>query len=80
MREKLDELDEIIEKSEQFLQREINQLEERNYANLHLFFRNDFLHEVKYFESYFNEIFVKKIRSFKTAIENDRIFSLLINF
>ena len=49
MREKLDELDEIIEKSEQFLQREINQLEEHNYANLHLFFRNDFLHEVKYF-------------------------------
>lgn len=35
---------------------------------------------MRYFESYFNEIFVKKIRSFKTAIENDRIFSLLINF
>lgn len=35
---------------------------------------------MKYFESYFNEIFVKKIRSFKTAIENDRIFSLLTNF
>jgi hypothetical protein len=80
VREKLDELDEVIEKSEQLLQREVSRLEEKNYAGLHLFFKNDFLHEVKYFESYFNEIFVKKIRSFKTAIENDRIFSLLTNF
>lgn len=62
------------------LQREVSRLEERNWGNLHLFYKNDFLHEVKYFESYFNEIFVKKIRSFKTAIENDRIFSLLTNF
>lgn len=80
MREKLDELDEVIEKSEQMLQREVKRLEERDMGGLHLFFKHDFLHEVKYFDSYFNEIFVKKIRSFKTAIENDRIFSLLTNF
>lgn len=80
VREKLDELDEVIERSEQLLQREVNRLEERDLGGLHLFFKHDFLHEVKYFESYFNEIFVKKIRSFKTAIENHRIFSLLTNF
>ena len=58
----------------------MSQLEEGLTTNLPLFFRHDLLHEVRYFESYFNEIFVKKIRSFKTAIENDRIFALLTNF
>jgi len=58
----------------------MKELEKDNPRNLHIFFKNDFLYELSYYESYFNEIYVKKIRSFKTALENDRILTLVMSF
>ena len=80
VKEKLDELDDIISTSETLLQRQMKELEKDNPRNLHIFFKNDFLYELSYYESYFNEIYVKKIRSFKTALENDRILTLVMSF
>lgn len=38
------------------------------------------MHEVKYYDSYFNEIFIKKTRNFRSALQNDRILTLIVTF
>lgn len=49
VKEKLDELDEVIEKSEQLLQGAVGGLEQGERRQLRLFFRNDFIYELKYY-------------------------------
>ena len=55
-------------------------LKERPQRSLSKYFTRDLMHEVKYYDSYFNEIFIKKTRNFRSALQNDRILTLIVTF
>ena len=50
----MEELDDIIAKSEKVLKEEIKKLKVNKSMSLGKYYTRDLLHEVKYFDSYFN--------------------------
>ena len=80
VREKLEELDDIIAKSQTVLKEEIKKLRRDGSMSLGKFFYRDLLHEVKYYDSYFNQIFIKKTRNYRTGLEDDPIMALNVKF
>jgi hypothetical protein len=80
VKEKLEDLDDIMKKSKKNLEKELSLLKEKPGKSLARFYTRDLLHDIKYFDSYFNEIFIKKTRNFRTGLQNDRILTLIVTF
>lgn len=80
MREKLEDLDDIIQKSEKVLKDELKKIKNNSSIPLGKYYTKDLLHDVKYYDSFFNEIFIKKTRNFRTGLQDDRILTLVVVF
>lgn len=78
IREKLNRLFGIVEKSEEFLEEERIRLIKSE--RLKPFFLNDLTHDLRHFESYYEEILEKNVRRFKAGFEHDRVLKLVVSF
>ena len=78
IREKLNKLFLIVEKSYEFLEQEKINLYKSE--KLKPFFLNDLGHDLRHYESYYEEILEKNVRKFKAGWEHDKVMKLVVSF
>lgn len=78
IKKKLGELFLVVEKSYEFLEHERSKLIKTK--KIKSFLTNDLSHELKYYESYFEELLGRNLRKFKTGVERDKVMKLAVAF
>lgn len=68
----------IVEKSYEFLEEEKIRLHKNK--RLKPFFLNDLGHDLRHYESYYEEILEKNVRKFKAGFEEDKVLKLMVTF